>query len=115
MVTLFADRKRNRQAVARRWKRAGGVRRIGAWRILEMIEIEHQFPGLIEAVGREGSVQEAARLIRCAGTRCVAKNEKEFGLVGILKHRLETIGSAVEGEFCSTGNRLLDGCANQSG
>ena len=50
MIPLFANRQRNGQPVAGGRKRASGVRRIGAWRIFQVVEVELQFAGLIYAV-----------------------------------------------------------------
>ena len=78
MVALFAHRKGNRQAIARRWERASRIGSVRTGRILQMIEIEHKLAGFIEPVRRKARVQKAARSVRRRGAGGVAQNEEKF-------------------------------------
>src|SRR2546421_10625889 len=60
VIALLADRQREGKAVARRREGAGRVRSVGARRVFQAIEIEHQLARLIEAVGREAGIEKSA-------------------------------------------------------
>jgi hypothetical protein len=56
MVALFANGEGNGQAIARRWQRTSSIGRVGAGRIFEMVEIQHELAGLVESVRRKARV-----------------------------------------------------------
>ena len=92
MIALFAHRKSNRQAVSRRRKWTRGIRRVGAGRIFEAIEIEDQLAGFVEAVAGEAGIEEATGAVGGRGAGGVAENKEQLGHRGIFQDRLEAKG-----------------------
>src|SRR4029077_8467134 len=84
MVALLAHREGNGQAILRGRQRAGGGGGGGAGRILQAVEVEHQFAGFVEAVVRESGIQEPASAIGLCRARSVPQYEKELGHVWIV-------------------------------
>ena len=76
MVSLFPDWERDWEPIARRRERARGKWRVGAWRILKVIEIENKFARFVEAVGWQPGVEKAAGGIRRPGAGGIAQDEK---------------------------------------
>src|ERR1700744_5032077 len=101
-VTLFAGFDRDGEAVLRRRERAGGVGRVRARGVVELVEVKDEGAGLVEAVIRERSAEEAGGFIGGGLAGVVAEDEEEGGVVRVFEHWLKTDGFAVEGEFSET-------------
>src|SRR4029077_10904435 len=106
MISLLPDGEGNGQAIARRRQRAGGIRRVRAGRILEMIEIQHQLAGLLQSLRWKTRVKKTARSIGCGGAGCVAKNEEKFHRWIIFDDRLNLVGPSLQCKFRSPRHRL---------
>ena len=115
VIALLADRKRDGEAVSGRRQRASRVGSVGARRIFEAIEIEHEFAGFIEAVGGEAGVEKTASAVSGGGAGHVAKNEEEFCHGGIFKNGLQPKCFSREAEFRGAGNGLIVVGADKSG
>jgi hypothetical protein len=76
VVAFFADGERDGETVAGRREWASRKRSVGARGILEAIEIENEFAGFVEAVGRETGVEKAAGGISVRGTGGVTQDEE---------------------------------------
>lgn len=63
MIALLAGGQGDGQAIPLRGERAGGKGSVGAWRIFEVVEIEDELAGLLNAVGWETGVEKAAGAI----------------------------------------------------
>src|SRR5579859_5561218 len=105
MVPLFADRQGDGKTIARGWKRARRELSVRTGRIFQVIEIEHQFAGLIDSVIGEAGVQESAGGVSGFGAGGVAHDEKEFWIIGIFENRFEAESFALQSEFGNAGNR----------
>ena len=107
MVAFFASGDGNVESVLLRWQRARGECGVDARRILGAVEVEDEGAGLVEAVARQGSVEEATCLIGRTRARGVAE-DKEERLVGrVFDNGLKPKGLAVERELCCAGRRLV--------
>src|SRR5438034_2274487 len=65
-TTLFrslADGQSNRQPIARGRQRAGGVSRVGTGRIYQVVEIQHQFAGLVRSEEHTSELQSHSDLV----------------------------------------------------
>src|SRR5579863_1910156 len=105
MVPLFADRQGDGKTIARGWKRARRELSVRTGRILQVIEIEHQFAGLIDSVIGKAGVQESAGRIGRFRAGGVAQDEKEFWIIGIFEDWFEAKSLALQSEFGNAGNR----------
>src|ERR1700680_4233945 len=99
MVALLAYRQRNRQPVLLRRQRTRSKRCIGARRILEPVEIEHQFTSLVQAVVGESRVQKPASAISCRPAGCVAQNEKQFGCRRVFQNGVYPVRLSIQREL----------------
>src|SRR6266852_3119026 len=115
VIALLAGGKRNGKPVARRRKRAGGVRSVGTRGIFQTIKIEHELARFIEAVDGEGGIEEAAGTIGGGRTGCVAKNEEKFCDRGIFEDRLKPKRSSRKSEFRGARNGLIVAGADKRG
>ena len=107
MIPPLAGGDRDGEPVARRWERAGRVGSVGARRILQTIEVEHELTGFIEAVGGIAGVEKTAGSIGRRGAGRVTKNEEKLCDSGIFKNRLEPKCFSREAEFRGAGNGLI--------
>src|SRR5207247_7926345 len=62
---------------------------LGARRIFQTVEIEHEFAGFIEAVGGKAGIEKPAGRVGGCGAGRVAKNEEKLCDRGILKNGLD--------------------------
>jgi hypothetical protein len=115
VIALLADRQRDGKAVARRREWAGRVRSVGARRIFQAIEIEHQLAGLIEAVGGEAGIEKSAGTVSGRGAGRVAKYEEEFCNGRIFKDGLQPKSFFSKREFRGAGNGLIVAGADEGG
>src|ERR1700724_2314696 len=99
MVALLAYRQRNRQSVLLRRQRTRSKRCIGARRILEPVEIEHQFTSLVQAMVGEPRVQKPASAISCRATGRVAQNEKQFGCRRVFQNGVYPVCLSLQSEL----------------
>ena len=88
MTAPLADRERDGETVAGRRERAGRVRSVSARRILQTIEVEHEFTRFIEAVGGKAGVEKTGSAISGGGAGRVTKNEEKFCASGVFKNGL---------------------------
>ena len=115
MIAPLADGKRDWKPVARRRERAGRVGSVGARWIFKAIEIEHEFAGLVEAVGRKAGIEKTAGAVSGGGAGCVAKNEEKFCDRGIFEDGLKPKCFSRKSEFRGAGNGLIVAGADESG
>ncbi len=115
VIALFADGKRDGKPVARRWKGAGGIGRVGARRIFQTIEIEHKFAGFIEAAGGEAGIEKTASTVGGRRAGRVAKNEEKFRGCGIFEDGLKPKCFSCQTELRDAGNGLIVARAYKSG
>src|SRR6266404_2126143 len=115
MVALLAYRQPNRQPVLLWRQRARGVRRIRAGRILQLVEIQHQFASLVETMVRESRIQKTASAIRCGAAGRVTQHEKQFGDRGILQDRIQPVRLALQLELGSARDLRRVASADQRG
>lgn len=115
VIALLAGGKRDGKPVARRRKRAGGVRSVGTRGIFQTIKIEHELARFIEAVVGEGGIEEAAGTIGGGRTGCVAKNEEKFCDREIFEDRLKPKRFSRKSEFRGARNGLTVAGADKSG
>ncbi len=115
VIAPLADGKRDWKPVARRRERAGRVGSVGARWIFKAIEIEHEFAGLVEAVGRKAGIEKTAGAVSGGGAGCVAKNEEKFCDRGIFEDGLKPKCFSRKSEFRGAGNGLIVAGADESG
>jgi hypothetical protein len=114
-VALLAGFYGDGEAVLRRRERAGGVGRIGTGRVVELVEVEDDRSGLVEAVIGEWGAKEAGGFV-CGGLAgVVAKDEEERGVVRVFEHGFKPDGFAVEGEFGEARRGQVEGGADDGG
>ncbi len=114
-VALFAGFDGDGEAVLRGRAWAGGVGGVGAGRVVELIEVEDDGAGFVQAMIWERSAEEAGGFVGGGLAGVVAEDEEEGGVVRVFEHRLEADGFAVEGEFSEAGRGQIEGGADDGG
>src|SRR5207245_241730 len=107
VIALLTHRQSNRQPIAPWRKRAGRVGSVGTRRVFQAIEIEHQWAGLIQAVGGKARIEKAAGAISSGLAGRVAKDKEKFCNSGIFEHRFKHERLSLESELRSSGNGLI--------
>src|SRR5260370_13261203 len=100
-------RERDGERVDGRGERGGRVRSVSARRILQTIEVEHEFTRFIEAVGGKAGVEKTGSAISGGGAGRVTKNEEKFWDRGVFKNGLQPKCFSREIEFRSGRNGLI--------
>src|SRR6266702_3519571 len=114
-VTLLAGVERNGQAVLLGRHGAGGIGRVGAGRIVELVEVEDECAGLGETVAGQAGGEKARRLVGGGLTGGVAQDEKQLVVFAALDDGFETHGFAVEGELGDAGSGQVESCSDDGG
>ena len=115
VIALLANGEGDGKTVARRRKRAGGVRRVSARRIFEAVEIEDEVSGFVESIGGKRSVEKTARAVGSRSAGGVAEDEEKFGDSGIFEDGFEAERFSVESKFGGSWYRLIVIGADESG
>ena len=107
MVALFPHRQSDRQPVAPWRKRTGRVRSVGTRWIFQAIEIEHEFPGFIQAVAWKARIEKAAGAISGGPAGRVAKDKEELCHSGIFEYGFKPERLSLNSEFRGTRYGLI--------
>jgi len=107
-VAFFTGGDADLEAVLLRREWAGGVGRVGAGRILELVEVELEEAGVGEAVVGQAGVQEARGFVGGGLAGLIPEDEEEDGLVGAFDDGLKAKGFAVECELGFAGRGQIE-------
>lgn len=117
VIAPFTAREGNLESIAGWRERAGSVGGVRAGRVLQPIEIEHEFAGLCETLVGECGIEKAAGAVGRGLARRIAHDEKEFGgflISCFFNYRLKAIALAGQSKLRDAWHRLRVMCADQS-
>ena len=113
-VALLAGFDGDGQAVLLGWERAGGVGRVSAGRVVELVEVEGDGAGLREAVVGDAGGEEAAAAVGCVVAGLVAQDEEEVARVIAFNDGLKQVNLALEEKLCDAGRGHIE-CGPEHG
>src|ERR1700758_5054808 len=98
-VSLLSSFDGDGQPVLFRGQRTGRVGSICAGRVIQLVEIECEGPGLSQSITGQTCMQETCGPIRSCLARSVAQDNKELVLFTTFNHRLKEVDFVLEKKF----------------
>src|SRR4051812_39751429 len=98
-IALLSGFDSDRQAILFGRQGTGGVGRVGARRVIQLVEIKRESSRLVDSVARQTGVEKASRLVGGGLAGGIAQDEEQLVAFPALKHRFQAHGFVVQGEF----------------
>ena len=107
-IALLPRFNRERQPILLRRQGAGRIGGVGAGRVVQLVEIEHERSRLLDTVAGQPCTEKPRGLVSGGPGGAVAQNEEQLVALAALEHRLQAQGLAIQGEFGNPGSGHIE-------